>query len=117
MYIFFNVLWTLHNTFQRFIGHSTNIFRSVDGVLFLQIVDVERKTAGGFARGVMRIEGFGEHAGKTLKINFQNENLIAKLISGDGTEVRRNCRYVMVKSDFLDHEKCNANLMNLVICI
>ena len=47
-----------------------------------KIVDVDRRLLGGFARGVLQIEGSGEDAGRTLRIDFQNENLIARL--GDG---------------------------------
>jgi DUF917 family protein len=43
-----------------------------------KIVDVERCLSGGFARGVLQIEGSGEDAGRTLRVDFQNENLIAR---------------------------------------
>ena len=46
------------------------------------VVDVDRRLLGGFARGVLQIEGSGEDASRTLRIDFQNENLIARL--GDG---------------------------------
>ena len=48
---------------------------------------------GGFARGVVMIEGFADYQGKTLQVNIQNENLIAKMITGEQTEVRftRDC--------------------------
>lgn len=57
------------------------ILETVPGrVLFRgKIVDVERRTAAGFARGTVRIEGSGEHAGTALAVDFQNENLIARL--------------------------------------
>jgi DUF917 family protein len=42
-----------------------------------KIVDVERRLVGGFARGVLLIDGSGEHDGDRLRIDFQNENLIA----------------------------------------
>jgi DUF917 family protein len=43
-----------------------------------KIVDVERRTTAGFAVGTVTIEGFDdEYKDKTLKIKFQNENLIA----------------------------------------
>ena len=52
--------------------------------LFLgKIVDVERRLVGGFARGVLSVEGMGAQAGQTLTIDFQNENLIARTGSGD----------------------------------
>lgn len=47
-----------------------------------KIVDVERRLVGGFARGDLRLEGIGPDAGRTLRIDFQNENLIAR--TGDG---------------------------------
>ncbi len=58
----------------------------VDGVLAAtggvriatgKVVDVERLTAGGFARGVVRLEGTGDDAGRSLLIQVQNENLLA----------------------------------------
>ncbi len=42
-----------------------------------KVVDVLRRTVGGFARGTARIEGLGEDTGATLQIEFQNENLVA----------------------------------------
>ncbi len=43
-----------------------------------KIVDVERRTAAGFARGSVRIAELGEERGRTLAIDFQNENLVAR---------------------------------------
>ena len=43
-----------------------------------KIADVERRMLGGFARGVVNLEGTGPNAGQTLKIDFQNENLVAR---------------------------------------
>lgn len=48
-----------------------------------KVVDVSRRTVGGFARGEFAIAGTGEYDGRTLTIEFQNEFLIAK----DGDEV------------------------------
>lgn len=42
-----------------------------------KVVDVERLTSDGFARGVVRLEGTGVDAGRSLAIHVQNENLIA----------------------------------------
>ena len=42
-----------------------------------KIVDVERRLAAGFARGTVRLEGLAEDRGSQLRIDFQNENLIA----------------------------------------
>ncbi|HEV2128035.1 MAG TPA: DUF917 domain-containing protein [Thermomicrobiales bacterium] len=43
-----------------------------------KVTDVERRMTGGFARGVVVMEGFGNDAGRTLRVDFQNENLIAR---------------------------------------
>ena len=48
-----------------------------------KIVDVDRRLVGGFARGVLAVEGMGPHAGRSLTIDFQNENLIARTGDGD----------------------------------
>jgi uncharacterized protein len=42
-----------------------------------KVADIERRTAGGFARGQARIEGLGEHADEMLVLRFQNEHLLA----------------------------------------
>lgn len=42
-----------------------------------KIVDVERRTSSGFAVGSVTIEGYEENKNQTLRIRFQNENLIA----------------------------------------
>jgi len=42
-----------------------------------KLLDVQRKTTGGFARGSLRIEGQDAYRGAWLHIAFQNENLIA----------------------------------------
>ncbi|MPY81197.1 MAG: DUF917 family protein [Actinophytocola sp.] len=51
----------------------------VDGTrLFTgKVVDVSRRTAGGFARGSATLTGTGEHEGSTLELQFQNEHLVA----------------------------------------
>jgi hypothetical protein len=51
----------------------TGGFRLFEG----KIVDVERRTVAGFARGEARLEGTGEYSGSGLLIQFQNENLVA----------------------------------------
>ncbi len=48
-----------------------------------KVGDVRRRLEGGFARGELRLEGTGEHAGRALLVDFQNENLIARLPDGD----------------------------------
>src|SRR5215212_1642137 len=47
-----------------------------------KITDVERRLLGGFARGVVEIAGSGEESGRSLWIDFQNENLIARTDDG-----------------------------------
>jgi len=47
-----------------------------------KLVDVQRRLEGGFAKGVLKLEGTGEQSGQSLTIDFQNENLIAR--TGDG---------------------------------
>jgi uncharacterized protein len=47
--------------------------RLMDG----KVVDVERRTTGGFVRGSVVIEGTGEDAGRVLRLEIQNENLAA----------------------------------------
>jgi uncharacterized protein len=42
-----------------------------------KIVDVQRRTVAGFARGEAIIEGIGEDLGHRMSIEFQNENLVA----------------------------------------
>ncbi|MFQ5966477.1 MAG: DUF917 domain-containing protein [Acidimicrobiia bacterium] len=49
-------------------------FRLFEG----KIVDVERRTEAGFARGSARLEGSAADTGHTLRIDFQNENLVAE---------------------------------------
>jgi DUF917 family protein len=52
---------------------------AVDGVRVLdgKIVDVERRTTAGFARGSVLIEGTGADSGRLLRLEIQNENLVA----------------------------------------
>lgn len=42
-----------------------------------KIVDVERRTVAGFARGEAKFEGIEEYRGEEMVIHFQNENLVA----------------------------------------
>jgi len=47
-------------------------------VLFTgKLIDVQRRTTGGFARGQLLAEGVGPDRGEWLHIAFQNENLVA----------------------------------------
>jgi DUF917 family protein len=42
-----------------------------------KLIDVHRRTTGGFARGHLLAEGLGVHHGEWLHVAFQNENLVA----------------------------------------
>ena len=42
-----------------------------------KISDVERRTIRGFARGSVVIDGLGEDAGRLIRLELQNENLVA----------------------------------------
>jgi DUF917 family protein len=44
-----------------------------------KITDVERRTAQGFARGTVTIEGLDEHSGVRCAVDFQNENLVCRV--------------------------------------
>ena len=48
-------------------------FRLVTG----KISDVERRTTQGFVRGSVVIEGLGEDSGRLIRLELQNENLVA----------------------------------------
>ena len=48
-----------------------------------KIADVERRMLGGFARGLLVLEGTGPDTGRTVRIDFQNENLIARTRDGE----------------------------------
>ena len=50
----------------------------VDGIRLLQgkVVDVDRQTTDGFARGSATIEGVGDDVGRTIRMEFQNENTV-----------------------------------------
>ncbi|ALG07333.1 DUF917 domain-containing protein [Kibdelosporangium phytohabitans] len=52
----------------------------LDGHLLItgKVVDVDRATTGGFARGHARVEGIGGHRGSRLTLSFQNEHLVAE---------------------------------------
>ena len=57
------------------------IFDTIPGRILFQgkIVDVERRIIGGFTRGNLTIEGMHSFTGQSMGIDFQNENLIAKI--------------------------------------
>jgi DUF917 family protein len=43
-----------------------------------KVVDVDRRLAGGFARGTVVLEGVGADSGSSLAVEFQNEYLVAR---------------------------------------
>lgn len=55
------------------------LIAEVDGYRLItgKIIDVERVTTRGFARGSVVIEGLGADAGRLLRLELQNENLVA----------------------------------------
>jgi len=55
------------------IRRITNGFLAFKG----KVVDLQRRTVGGFARGEAHLDGIDEYAGSKLEINFQNEHLVA----------------------------------------
>ncbi|MDA8206766.1 MAG: DUF917 domain-containing protein [Thermaerobacter sp.] len=57
-----------------------NVLREQHGAVELftgKVVDVERRSGDGFARGTVSCIGLGAYADRVLRIEFQNENLIA----------------------------------------
>ena len=49
-------------------------------ILFVgKVVDIERRTTAGFARGSLTIDGLDSFGERQMVIDFQNENLIARL--------------------------------------
>jgi DUF917 family protein len=42
-----------------------------------KIVDIDRRTGGGFVRGSVVLEGVGDDRGRLLRLEIQNENLLA----------------------------------------
>jgi DUF917 family protein len=48
-------------------------FRLITG----KVLDVERRTTSGFARGSVVVEGLGVDAGRLIRLELQNENLVA----------------------------------------
>ena len=56
-----------------------------------KLIDVQRRTVGGFARGDLWAEGLGAYAGERLRIAFQNENLVAWRCNREGRETVVAC--------------------------
>ncbi len=56
------------------------VLEATDGVRLIggTVMDVNRRTTGGFARGTVTIDGTGADSGRTVVIHVQNENLLAE---------------------------------------
>ena len=54
------------------------LVEAVDAVKLIEgkVADVERRTAGGFVRGSVVVEGYGPDAGRLVRVEIQNENLV-----------------------------------------
>jgi DUF917 family protein len=55
------------------------LIAATGGVILVsgKVTDVERRTTKGFVRGSVVIEGLGDDAGRLLRLELQNENLVA----------------------------------------
>lgn len=47
-----------------------------------RVTDIDRRTEGGFARGTCRLDGLDADAGRRLRVDFQNEFLLARVPDG-----------------------------------
>lgn len=54
------------------IGEVSPVVRLGQG----KVIDVERRTSGGFVRGSALVEGLGPDKGRLFRLEFQNENLV-----------------------------------------
>ena len=56
-----------------------SLVASTDAVILIEgkLIDVERRTEAGWASGTAIVEGTGSNTGSVLRIEFQNENLVA----------------------------------------
>jgi len=72
---------TLANALGRAVrtGGVDAVLETGGGVRLLtgKVVDLERRTTGGFARGVVTLAGIGPDVGRTVAVHVQNENLLA----------------------------------------
>jgi DUF917 family protein len=55
------------------------LLREVKGVRLIdgKVTDVDRRVTGGFTRGAALIDGLRSHTGRQLRLELQNENLVA----------------------------------------
>lgn len=67
---------------QRYTDESfTALLDILSGVELFRgkVMDVERRTTGGFARGLVTLDGMDDYRGSQLQVRFQNEFLIAQV--------------------------------------
>lgn len=59
---------------------AERLARDLNGIRLFEgrVLDVDRRTEGGFARGTCTIDGLGNYSGNQIKLGFQNEFLIAQ---------------------------------------
>ncbi len=70
---------------QQKLPPAEALTRAVPGAVHLfhgKVVDVARTTALGFARGTLRLEGTDGDRGRSARVEFQNEYLIARVDDG-----------------------------------
>lgn len=75
-----NIGETLRTAISRGADPIAELLKLTDGFELFggKVIDVERRTEGGFAIGTATIDGFEPYDGRTLQLEFQNENLVAQ---------------------------------------
>ncbi|OZM76483.1 DUF917 domain-containing protein [Pseudonocardia sp. MH-G8] len=78
----------IEGTVSRAIGVGRRLLHSADPVVDTadelgativvagKVIDIERRTDGGFTRGSATVEGIGEDRGRLVRVEIQNENLV-----------------------------------------
>lgn len=68
------------NSVESIIEVTTNSIYGPAIVLFEgKVTEVDRKTVDGFVKGMIRMDGYNNYQGKHLEVDFQNENLVARV--------------------------------------
>lgn len=72
---------TIRNARRKGRNPTSEILSVINGEIIFtgKVVDIVRRTSGGFAKGKVKIHGLGKHDGQSLHIEFQNENLVATI--------------------------------------
>jgi len=87
-----NVIWNslevgraIREAKEKGVDPVKKVLEAVEGYELIrgEIKGIETKTVGGFDFGKTVIEGIGDYAGKTLTIDFKNENMIAWKAEGE----------------------------------